>query len=390
MCHEHGLRSASMTRLRANQQPTTSEPKVLLLIEGGADPGPIPQFAQLLRNAGIDIVVATIRGTSGMHEEVSALGIPALAFGARTSNDYPAVCVRIARTISHQRIDVIHGVEPIAATLGNIASILTRQSKRLFDRNHNAAPWPRNFLSYVASHSAHLVRVPSKAAGSYAVREDRLSSRKVRVVLNTAFRPLVVSLDEARRLRVRLGIPEDAAIISTVARLRHEKGLHVALQALPIVAAASARPVHYVVAGDGPCLVGLRSLAARLHAPVHFVGHQQTVAPWFVMADVVWMPSLSESLGISAVEAMACGRPVVASAVDGLREVVAPGETGLLVPPENPAALARATLSLLTSPEQRVAFGRAGRLRYERLFTPQQAIEGIIRCYSELLERPLG
>jgi glycosyltransferase involved in cell wall biosynthesis len=195
-----------------------------------------------------------------------------------------------------------------------------------------------------------------------------------------------VSDHEIQHIRRKLRILADATVISTVARLRHEKGLHVALTALPLVAKAVVRPLHYVIVGDRPDLDRLRAQAHALPTPVHFVGHQDTVGPWYALADIVWMPSLNEAFGISAAEAMSYGRPLIASAVGGLQEVVSTGERGVLVPPQDPSALAGATLELLQPPAPRLALGQAARARYNSMFTPQRAIEGIVSCYQELLE----
>ena len=101
---------------------------------------------------------------------------------------------------------------------------------------------------------------------------------------------------------------------------------------------------------------------------MEFLGFRDDVPALLAQAAVVVVPSRSEGLGLSALEAMAAGKPVVASAVGGLREVVIHEETGLLVPPEDPAALAAALKSLLSAPERARKMGEAGRARVETEF----------------------
>jgi glycosyltransferase involved in cell wall biosynthesis len=382
-------RPFAITGLNRATGEAARRPRVLMLLQSESG-GKVARVLELLREAGVDPIFGTIGATTGDNEKVVALDVPSLAFGAVTSRRYPRACFRIARAIRRYEVDIVHGVEPIAATLGNLGSMLAGRGSRFFDRHHSRAVWPQNALSRVASRTADLVRVPSEAAREYAVAEDRVPRDKVRVVLNGAFEPRHVPEKENRQLRERLAIPGDAAVISTVGRLHPEKGIQVALEALSIVTFASRRPVHYVVAGDGPCAARLRDRATELGSPAHFVGYQSDVAPWFTVADLVWMPSFNEAFGIAAAEAMAARRPLIASAVGGLTEVVRDGETGFLVPPGDPAALARATQSLLAAPERLAALGAASRLRYEELFTVDRAIERTVDCYQELLGRPIG
>jgi glycosyltransferase involved in cell wall biosynthesis len=142
-----------------------------------------------------------------------------------------------------------------------------------------------------------------------------------------------------------------------------------------------------VVAGDGPDGDALRVAAEQVPSPIHFVGHQTEVGPWYGIADVVWMPSHYEAFGLSAAEAMACERPVVASGVGGLTEVVADGVTGVLIPPQDADALRRATLPMLDDTAVRRSLGKAGRARYLEHFTLERMADGVLECYRELLER---
>jgi glycosyltransferase involved in cell wall biosynthesis len=98
--------------------------------------------------------------------------------------------------------------------------------------------------------------------------------------------------------------------------------------------------------------------------------------------DVFVLPSAYEGFGISIIEAMAAGRPVVATAVGGIPDIVVHGETGLLVPPADPAALASAVDTLLTNPRKAATFGARGRERASERFS----IEAVVRRHAELYE----
>ena len=113
----------------------------------------------------------------------------------------------------------------------------------------------------------------------------------------------------------------------------------------------------------------LRSVAATLGDRVHLVGHQDDIALWFAMGDVIAMPSLREAFGFAALEAMAGGKPLVASEVGGLAEAVGREGAGILVPPNDPEALAGALAELLLDPSARRQLGEVARARYEHYFT---------------------
>ena len=162
-------------------------------------------------------------------------------------------------------------------------------------------------------------------------------------------------------LRAVLGF-RSARVIVVVSRLRAEKGIDVLIRALPGLSDLTA--VHVVVVGDGPEEVALRRLAAGAPVPVHFVGHRGDAAAWLALATVVAIPSRRESFGRVTLEAMAAGRPLVASCAGGIVDAVTDGETGLLVAPDDPPALAAALRAVLESDALAQRLGAAGRARY--------------------------
>jgi glycosyltransferase involved in cell wall biosynthesis len=152
-----------------------------------------------------------------------------------------------------------------------------------------------------------------------------------------------------------------------VGRIDANKGLDVLLTAFRRLAAS--RPeLHLVIAGEGPDRSALQAQAADLER-VHFlgwVGDRGRVFELHSAADVVVCPSYSEAFCYAAAEAMATGRPVVASAVGGLRDLVVDGRTGLLVPPGDAQTLADALTKVLDDPAGARAMGRAGGERFAR------------------------
>jgi glycosyltransferase involved in cell wall biosynthesis len=173
--------------------------------------------------------------------------------------------------------------------------------------------------------------------------------------------------------------------VLAVGRLARQKGFDVLLRAF--VDLAPVDPPDLLVAGDGPERADLVSLADRLglRPRVHFLGavDQATVASLYRGAAVVASPSRWEGLPLVVLEGMAAGRAVVAAAVDGVPDAIAPGETGILVAPEDTAALAAALEDLLGNDAERARLGAAARAAAERAFVWPQ----IAARYLDVLAR---
>ncbi len=196
------------------------------------------------------------------------------------------------------------------------------------------------------------------AASRFLAEEARaLGARDVRVV------PSGVAIPES------VGEPEDPPHVLYVGRLSAEKGI------LELVEAC--RDLPLVVVGDGP-------LRARVPNAVGFVPPGE-LGPWYERAAAVAVPSRREGYGVVAREAMAWGRPVVASRVGGLADVVQDGATGRLVVPGNVAALRAALVELLGDDMLRERLGRAARKYAEDNLTWPSATDELLRAYDEAL-----
>ncbi|MDQ4143284.1 MAG: glycosyltransferase family 4 protein, partial [Actinomycetota bacterium] len=189
---------------------------------------------------------------------------------------------------------------------------------------------------------------------------------------------------EIKAARQRLGIGEGGSLVVVVGHLRPEKGHRSLLEAHRLLRGGRTGDVHLAVVGGGPEEHELRRASGR-DDHVHFLDHQDDVALWNAAADVVAVPSLTESFGLVALEAMAMGKPIVGSNVEGLVEIISDDETGSLIEPGNAVQLASALGELLASPERRAAMGEAGRARYLALFTRDRMVDGWIEVYEDAL-----
>jgi glycosyltransferase involved in cell wall biosynthesis len=200
------------------------------------------------------------------------------------------------------------------------------------------------------------------------------------------------SPEQRASLRDELGIPHDAPLVGTVSHLTPLKALENFLAAA--VGISATRPdAHFVVVGSAPeshAAYGerLRRQAAALELPhpIVFAGPRDDVERWYAAMDVDLITSRSEGTTTTALEAQACGVPVVSTDVGAVHEVVDDGVTGLLVPPGDAEAIAAATLSLLQDPPRRAELGRAGRAAAVERFGIETAADLRARAYECALE----
>ena len=188
-------------------------------------------------------------------------------------------------------------------------------------------------------------------------------------------------------IRAEIGIEREAPLVGTVGRIDFQKAPLDFVRMAALVAAA--RPeARFVMVGDGPLLGEAQEEARRLGVEVTFTGFQADAARIAACFDVFVISSLYEGLGRALTEALASGRPVVATAVNGVVDLVQPGSTGLLAPPADPAALASNVVWLLEHPDAARRMGEAGRERVRALFEPAAMCALIEQAYARLLGLP--
>jgi len=201
-----------------------------------------------------------------------------------------------------------------------------------------------------------------------------------------------------RDARAAFGLAEDVIAIAAVGALA--AGYQFLIEAVALAAAEFARcaatagapPLRCLIAGAGPLREALarRIQEARLEEMVRLLGPLDDPRPLLAAADLFAMPSLNEGLGVAALEAMACGLPVIGGAAGGLRDAVEDGRTGMLAPPGDAPGLARAIMALARAPETRLAMGAAARERAVHRFGIDAMVCRTLALYRSCLEKARG
>ncbi|MDQ3896153.1 MAG: glycosyltransferase family 4 protein, partial [Actinomycetota bacterium] len=351
-------------------------PSVAFLLETGAANPFWSTAVQRVSAAGFRTSLVTVQGRGPLHGDVEERGVRPFALSAAGVKDYPRAAASLGRFLRREHVDVLHSCAAIQATVGGMGCLFAPRTIHAFQRQHmQINSREQEWFTSVGSRLSNYTLAISEATATWAKTKDGVPASKVRTVYLGIPAHRSVGPGEVVALRTQLGIPTNARILVLAGFMRVEKGHRVLLDALPSIRAGVDDPVHVVfVGGTGPEEEALRALCADDRA-IHLMGFQKDLSPWFALADVVVMPSLFEAFGLVAVEAFAARRPLVASDVGGLQEVVEDG-SGMLVPPGDPRALGQAVIEVLSSPQRARTMASAGYRRFERHFTVDAMVRG--------------
>jgi glycosyltransferase involved in cell wall biosynthesis len=321
-------------------------------------------LASATREPFVPIVGALIRSEPGerLVREARALGLLAQPMADRSRMDLAAVA-EIARAAHAAGAACLHAHDYKSLALCALAGLAARMPVVATFHGDTGGSLRVKTYETFGRFLANATQVAAAASRALAASLRAFAPCSPIVhIPNGLQRTAPANLKERAAARVAFGIPPDASAVAVIGRLSPEKGHGVLLRAL-----LSLSPCPTVlVAGDGPLREWILRFAKVL--PLRILGYCEKPRPVYAAADVIVLPSLTEGLPLVALEAMALGRCVVASAVGDLPEVLG-GGAGLLIPPGDVGALARALGSLLASPARRETLAEV-------------ALERVRSCYS--------
>jgi len=295
-----------------------------------------------------------------------ALRVPSMRIPAPRDLD-PLLLGRLVRSL---RADVVHTHLVHADLYGGIAARL--RGAPLVSTKHNDDPFrlgPFRHVERAVTRLASRVIAITEALRRFNVERVGLPAEKV-----TTVHYGLDDLPEPWGTNPPDPVPAGARVVLCVARLGAQKGVDVAVRALPAVRERHPDAV-LVVLGEGPERDALEALAGD---GVYLLGRVPDVAAWLRRAELLVHPARWEGFGLAVLEAMLAGLPVVASRVSSTPELVVDRVTGLLVPPDDPAALATAIVAVLDRPGE---LGHAGRERARREFSVDRMAGKTIDVY---------
>lgn len=345
-------------------------------------------FAREARNHDLELTVCCLKTIGGnpLEEKLRETGVEVVNLESRNLRDRGAFR-RLLHLIRKRQIDVIHAHLAYASIWGAVASRLT--GVPMVATVHVAPSSGGRFgrevirqrlLSFVLSRWAFRV-----VAVSGAIRDAwiaaKLVKRKKAVVIHNG-----VDLSEPpgrHILRLEVAIDASTLLLGSVAVLREGKGINVLLHALQRV--PEEIDFAAVIVGDGPQRLYLQQLSTELGLAgrVRFLGYREDVSRLYPNFDIFVHPTMMDAFPTAVLEAMVASKPVIASDVGGVPEIVDDGESGILVPPADSEALAGAIVRLARDPSERSRLGRNGRHIVEERFAVAKWMSELRQLYEE-------
>lgn len=350
-------------------------------------------IAAHLRSHGHEVALCYFDGKGFLAPEVGSAGVEVISLRL-PHKAYPAV-QRLACVLRRWRPDLIHAHLPRAAFWAAMARrLVSPRTPLLYTERNMQGVYPRFartwLFPYFAPRLQHLVGISKSVVQDFAAHWQ-LPPSGATVIYNGIDLSRAVPTRPAEEVRQELGASPDQPVICNIGNVSHRKGQDVLICAMAHVLRDFPGAVCWIVGTTTLEPDTTRRLLDLVHKmdlehQVRLLGFRPDVADIMNACDVFVLSSRHEGFGLVLAEAMALCKPVVATNVGGCPEVVADGETGLIVPPEDPEALAHAILYVLTHPTEAERMGQAGRKRVEEHFT----VERVGREHVELYERVLA
>ena len=380
-------------------------------VEQSMNEGPIPvmQFCNTsVRGGAEEHILTLLRGLGRKDFRLYLVCSPEVADALRLdlppdvellplfypSPSHVAAAARLGRWIRERHIQILHSHLFTSSLCSSPVGWMCRVPF-IVETPHVRESWRRgwkadNFtVDRIAGRFVDRYIAVSYANARYLIEEKGLPEVKVRVIQNGTdlgrFNPAHVS---PPGLRAELGIGAVDPVVLVTARLEPQKGHSVLLNAMPEVLREFPN-ARLLCLGDGVLREELerQSQQLGLQENVRFLGFRSNVTDWLALCDFTVLPSFYEGLPLVAVESLAAGRAMVATAVDGTPEVIVNGRTGITVPPGDPVALAAAICSMLRSPVLRQRMAEQGRAYVLERFSQERQVRETAEFYLEALGR---
>ncbi len=375
--------------------PGQPQRRVLHFAQDGDTSGFFPQLARWHDRGRYRMYFATLNPMAPwLREYMLGQGVACFSCECRRHASYPLGLVRLARYLWRERIDILHThlFEPSA--IGLAAGVWARTPLRVMTRHYSDYHTRIHKNLHVrvdqwCNRRSQAIIAVSEHTAEHLIAVEQADRRKVHTVVNGIdFDRVRLSAPEApARLRQEL-TPAGEHLLLIVARLHPEKGHEYLFQAVAELNRTLPRPVILAAAGTGPFAEAYRVKVQEMGCTdfVRFLGFRKDVADLMAAADVMVLPSVAEAFGLVLTEALYLGTPVVATHVGGIPEIVTDGVDGILVPPADSTALARALAGLLSDPERRRRLAGAGKEKVQRQFR----FDTMVRRYEAVYEQLSG
>jgi len=347
-----------------------------------------------LKDTGFNLRVCVLQVRQGnpIASELERIGIP-VDLVLVPNLRHPLNLSRILRYLRSQHPQLIHTqlefsdiLGTIAAKILSIPSVSTLHTLDTFT-DKKSASWRLRLRWFVLRNLADRIIAVSEKTRIHHLQSGEFNPDKVVTLYNGIDIACFKNADEAQHSTTRqaLNLPLNSPIILTVAVLREPKGIQYMINALPTILEQIPN-AHYLIVGDGPYGASLQNLVTALAIQDHvtFAGHRTDVPDLLACSDIFVLPTLGDALPTVLIEALAAEKPIVASNVGGVPEIIENNVSGLLVSPADSLGLANACLKLLKNNEQAQQIALAGRKMVQQRFHINVQVEQLSKIYEKV------
>jgi glycosyltransferase involved in cell wall biosynthesis len=342
----------------------------------------------------IRVCALQVRQGNPIAQALEAIGIPVDLVPIPNLRN-PANLPRLIQYLRTHRPHLIHTQLQFATILGSIAARLLGipniTTLHTLDKPEEGTSFWRNQIMWtILRFFCDRVIAVSESTRQHHMRFGKIPAEKIFTIYNgldlQKFKPLDTQAHAAKRKD--LGLELNAIVAVTVAVLRAPKGIQFMLEAMTQLCKKNP-DLQYLVVGDGDHGPALKEIVKKhnLEKQVIFAGQRNDIGDILAVSDFFVLPTLTEALPTVLIEAMASQKAIIASAVGGVPEMITTGVNGLLVPPADPSALAKACQQLIDNMPQRAAFAAQGLNICQEKFDLRVQINALETLYQNLLEK---
>ncbi len=332
-------------------------------------------------------IVCTFSKNGTLIREFQDIGIPVKIVEKRNGIDY-TLSMRLATIFKKNKIDLIHTHNIAAWLYATIAKVIARVP-HIVHTEHSNVPSDNKRLFIVEKYLARYtdtIIADSERVAEHLIDRQGIPSEKVVIILNGIdIEKYQVRIDISKK-KEEIGLNQHDLVIGIVARLVPVKNHMCLLKAFSLLR-KRLENIKLVIVGDGELRGDLERYVRdnELSKEVFFLGSRRDIPELLKIFDLFVLPSHSEGLSITLIEAMASGIPIVATDVGGNREVIGNNEAGILIPPDSVESLFKAMMVILTHRDRAEKMGRVGIQRARSLFSLSQMTRKYEQIYENLL-----